>query len=153
MAPLLIPIIGEIFKGLFNTIDEVHTSEDERLTARQKLFEQQALIYTRVMDFESRLVEAQSRIVEAEAKSESWIAANWRPLAMLVFTALIVNRWTGILSIIGLPPIMIDAEIEKELWTVIQVGLGGYVAGRSLEKVAGALAPTLGTYIEKKNAP
>ena len=143
MAPLLIPFVGDLFKGLFNIVDEVHTSDEERLNLKQKLFETQASLYSKVLDFETRLIEAQSRIIEAEAKSESWIASNWRPITMLTFVALIVNRWTGILSIIGLPPIMIDPEIEKELWTVIQIGLGGYITGRSAEKIAPIIAEVM----------
>lgn len=143
MNPLLIPVVGKVFDGLVGLIDGLHTSDEEKAQAKTGLFKLQAELYTKVMEFEARLVEAQSRIIQAEALSETWIAANWRPITMLTFVALVVNRWTGILGIIGLPPIDIPPEIEKELWTVIQLGLGGYVAGRSLEKIVPAVADVM----------
>jgi hypothetical protein len=78
--------------------------------------------------------------VEAEAKSEHWLTANWRPMVMLTFTGLVVARWFGLSA-------AITPEIETQLWTVIQLGIGGYVAGRSVEKIA----ETVGKVIEKKN--
>jgi hypothetical protein len=146
MNPLLIPVIGDLFKGIFDVVDSVHTSEEEKLNMKQQIFNAQAALYSKVLDFETRLSEAQAKIIEAEAQSENWLAANWRPLVMLIFTGLIVNKWTGLLTLLGLPPVYIEPEIEKELWMVIQIGLGGYVAGRSLEKIAPAVAE-----IMKKN--
>jgi hypothetical protein len=146
MNPLLIPVIGDLFKGIFDVVDSVHTSEEEKLNMKQQIFNAQAALYSKVLDFETRLSEAQAKIIEAEAQSENWLAANWRPLVMLIFTGLIVNKWTGLFTLLGLPPVYIEPEIEKELWMVIQIGLGGYVAGRSLEKIAPAVAE-----IMKKN--
>jgi len=80
---------------------------------------------------------AQSDIVKTEAASTHWLAANWRPLTMLTFTGLIVARWFGWAA-----PNLGDAEYLK-LWDIVQLGLGGYVIGRSVEKVAGPLADAI----------
>jgi len=80
---------------------------------------------------------AQSDIVKTEAASTHWLAANWRPLTMLTFTGLIVARWFGWAA-----PNLGDAEYMK-LWDIVQLGLGGYVIGRSVEKVAGPLADAI----------
>jgi len=68
-------------------------------------------------------------IIKAEAASSHWLAANWRPLTMVTFVALIVCRWFGYSA-----PNMSEAEI-LELWAIVKIGLGGYVIGRSGEKV------------------
>jgi len=81
---------------------------------------------------------AQSDIVKTEAASTHWLAANWRPLTMLTFTGLIVARWFGWAA-----PNLADDEYLK-LWDIVQLGLGGYVIGRSVEKVAGPLADAIG---------
>jgi len=144
MFPLAaIPVIGELFKGLFGVIDEVHTSVEEKLTLQQQLFGLQVALVEKIMDYEARLVEAQAKIITAEAMSDSWIASNWRPITMLTFVVLIVNRWTGLFAVFGLPKIDIPLEIENQLWLVVQLGLGGYVAGRSLEKIVPAIAQVL----------
>jgi hypothetical protein len=68
--------------------------------------------------------------VKAEAESENFLASSWRPLVMLTFTGLIVARWLGYSA-----PGITEAEVLK-LWDIVQLGLGGYVIGRSVEKVA-----------------
>jgi len=147
--PLLaaLPVIGDIFKGLFGTIDELHTSTEEKLSLQQQMFGLQVSLTEKFMDYQARLVEAQSKVIMAEATSDSWMAKNWRPITMLTFVALVVFRWTGLLPLLGFPPVNISEAIEKELWLIIQIGLGGYIGGRSVEKVA----EVVGTVITKKN--
>jgi hypothetical protein len=80
---------------------------------------------------------AQADIVKAEAQSGSWLARSWRPITMLVFVGLIVARWFGWAA-----PNLTDAEYLK-LWDIVELGLGGYVVGRSVEKVAPSIAAAL----------
>lgn len=80
---------------------------------------------------------SQAQIVNSEAASSHWLAANWRPITMLTFVALIVARWFGWAA-----PNLADAEYLK-LWDIVQLGLGGYVVGRSVEKVVPAIADAL----------
>ena len=76
-------------------------------------------------------------IVKTEAASEHWLAANWRPILMLTFGALIVARWFGWAA-----PNLSEAEYLK-LWSIVELGLGGYVIGRSAEKIVPAVAAAL----------
>lgn len=75
-----------------------------------------------------------AEIVKTEAASSHWLAANWRPLVMLTFAGLIVARWFGWAA-----PNLSEAEYLK-LWSIVEFGLGGYVVGRSVEKIAGPIA-------------
>ena len=77
---------------------------------------------------------AQADIVKTEAASTHWLAANWRPLLMLRFGGLIVARWFGWAA-----PGLSEAEYLK-LWSIVEFGLGGYVVGRSVEKIAPSIA-------------
>lgn len=81
---------------------------------------------------------ARAEIVKAEASSENWLAASWRPITMLTFVGLIVARWFGWAA-----PELTEAEYIK-LWSIVEFGLGGYVVGRSVEKIAPSLASALG---------
>lgn len=67
-------------------------------------------------------------IVKTEASSEHWLTATWRPILMLTFGALIVARWFGWAA-----PDLTEAEYLK-LWNIVELGIGGYVIGRSAEK-------------------
>ena len=79
----------------------------------------------------------QADIVKAEAQSEHWLTACWRPILMLTFGGLIVARWLGFSA-----PNISDAEVLK-LWNIVELGLGDYVIGRSVEKVMPAIAGAL----------
>lgn len=78
-----------------------------------------------------------AEIVKTEAASSHWLAANWRPLTMLTFCGLIVARWFGWAA-----PNLSEAEYLK-LWSIVEFGLGGYVVGRSAEKIIPAAAAAL----------
>lgn len=80
---------------------------------------------------------ARAEIVKTEAASSHWLAANWRPLTMLTFAGLIVARWFGWAA-----PNLSEAEYLK-LWSIVEFGLGGYVVGRSVEKIAPSVAEAL----------
>ena len=67
--------------------------------------------------------------MQAEAQGTSWLQRTWRPITMLVFVALIVTRWLGWCA-----PNLGEAEALK-LRDLVQLGLGGYVIGRSAEKL------------------
>ena len=56
---------------------------------------------------------------------------------MLTFGGLIVARWFGWAA-----PDLSQAEYLK-LWNIVELGLGGYVIGRSAEKIAPTIAAAL----------
>lgn len=80
---------------------------------------------------------AQAGIVNTEAASQHWLAANWRPVTMLTFVGLIVARWFGWAA-----PNLSPEEYIK-LWDIVELGLGGYVIGRSVEKIVPSITSAL----------
>jgi hypothetical protein len=93
-----------------------------------------AQLQTKLADIQATRDRAAADIIRAEAQSGNRLAASWRPIVMLTFTALIVARWLGFSA-----PGISDAEVLK-LWDIVQLGLGGYVMGRSVEKIAPQIA-------------
>lgn len=80
---------------------------------------------------------AAADIVKAEAQSSSWLTSGWRPITMLVFVGLICARIFGLTS-----THVTDAEY-MQLWDLVKLGLGGYVLGRSAEKIAPSIVDAL----------
>lgn len=117
-------IVG-IFKPAAELIDNLHTSEEEKLEQKRKLLEIQAASMDSALHHERAMMEAQARIVNSEARSEHWLAATWRPITMLTFLCLTVGDSLGLLA----------TPLRDEAWMLLQIGLGGYVVGRSGEKV------------------
>ncbi|MCW7552985.1 holin family protein [Endozoicomonas gorgoniicola] len=71
----------------------------------------------------------QAGVIKAEAQGEGWLQRSWRPIVMLVFTALVVCRW------LGWSAPNLSEVVELKLFSIIQLGIGGYIASRGLEKV------------------
>lgn len=123
LIPALAPIVGQIVGSLFPDPTEKAKAEAEAI--RQLLAHQ------------GEIEAAAAKIIQTEAASTHWLAANWRPLVMIVFCGLIVARWFGWAA-----PNLSEAEYLK-LWSIVEFGLGGYVVGRSVEKIAPSIASAM----------
>ena len=119
-------LIANIFKPAANLVDELHTSDEERLTAKSKMLEVQAAAMQQVFDYETQALTARANIVNSEASSGNLLASSWRPITMLTFLVLAVGDSLGLLA----------SPLRDEAWMLLQLGLGGYVVGRSGEKIA-----------------
>jgi len=84
-------------------------------------------------------MKAASEVIITEAKSDNWLAANWRPITMLTFVIIIANNYI-VYPYLSLffheAPMM---EIPPDMWGLLKIGLGGYVVGRSGEKIVKVL--------------
>lgn len=125
----LISLIGDIFRPAADLIDNLHTSDEERLVIKQKMFELQMQAAMKAQEYESELLKAQATIITAEAQGDSWLQRNWRPLMMVWFGVLLGMYWFGFT-----PDNMSEKTIDN-LFTLLQIGIGGYIAGRSVEKI------------------
>lgn len=117
--------VAPMVKTLFNTIDKTIDNKAEAEKIKQSI--QQQLLSGQLKE-----LEAQAQIITAEAKG-GWLQRNWRPILMLVFAGLVVAHWFGFTA----PNI--PESVQNSLLNIVLVGMGGYVMGRSAEKVAETL--------------
>lgn len=117
--------ISNIFEPAVRLIDEIHTSDEEKLQLQAKIKAVENEFLAKVIDYETQLLQSKTAIITAEATGQSWIQRNWRPITMLTFLVLVVFDSFG----------WLPNPLAKEAWTLLQIGLGGYVAGRSGEKI------------------
>ncbi len=101
-------------------------------------------IETAVREAQSDLVKAQRDVVLAEYELDSWITRHWRPC--LMFLAMFILALYGVIlpflnlllgAPIGFAPLW--DEVPAGVWDLLKWGVGGYVGGRSLEKIASAV--------------
>lgn len=118
-------MVGELFRPVTNLIDEVHTSDEEKFKIKKEMAKVQSDIQVRVLDYEKEMLQAKSSIINSEANGQSWLQRNWRPITMLTFLGLVVCDSFGLLTF----------RLAPQAWTLLQIGMGGYVIGRSCEKV------------------
>ena len=122
-------LIGQIFKPAMEMIDAVHTSTEEKLTQKAQLLELQTSFLVEALEYESDRLKAKAAIITAEAQADSWITRSWRPITMLTFLALIVMDSFGLLAF----------RLAGEAWTLLQIGIGGYIVGRSGQAITSGI--------------
>jgi hypothetical protein len=131
----MLPMLGAVAplaKILFNTIEKAVPDKD--LQAKLK-----ADLQTQLLQSHTQELQAAAKIVEAEAKA-GWFASSWRPLLMYVLIFILV--WNYVIGpvIKIFTGAVISFELPGDVWTLLNVGLGGYVVGRSAESVARTMA-------------
>lgn len=119
----IIGAIGDILGGAFGLVDDLHTSDEERLKLKEGLMTIQTGVLSQVIAAQSKMAEMQSNIIVAEAQSTHWLTSTWRPITMLTFLVLIVAAQFGA-----------TGPVPEDMWPLLKLGLGGYVVGRSFEK-------------------
>ena len=124
--------LSGLIQPVTSLIDDLHTSDAEREALRLEFYKLQFGIFERTMQYEQQLLQSKSDIIKAEAQA-NWLTASWRPITMLTFLALVVLDSFGVLA----------SPLAPEAWTLLQIGLGGYVAGRSLEKLVPKVTETI----------
>lgn len=119
-------ILGSLITPLFQAVDGLTTSDKERLELKNQLFAMQTQFASAVMDYEKSVMQLQASVITAEANGSSWLQRSWRPVTMLTFLVLVVCDSFGLLI----------SPLADEAWTLLQLGMGGYVVGRSVERTA-----------------
>ena len=113
--------VAPMVKTLFSTIDKTIDNKAEAEKIKQSI--QQQLLSGQLKE-----LEAQASIITAEARG-GWLQRNWRPLLMLTFAGLVVAHWFGFTA----PNI--PESVQNSLLNIVLVGMGGYIVGRSGEKI------------------
>lgn len=84
---------------------------------------------------EAKMMESQAKTIVSEASSEHFVVAAWRPITMLVFVFIIANNYIIAPYLLAFGITVPTLSIPPDMWTLLQLGLGGYIAGRSGEKM------------------
>jgi len=116
---------AELVKGVGSVIDNLHTSNEEKLEAERKIKE---LIANYEVEMEKNIT---SRW-EADLKSDSWLSKNVRPLVLIfliVCTMLLIFIDAGALNF------EVKSSWVDLLQLVLITVIGAYFGGRSFEKV------------------
>jgi hypothetical protein len=126
---LALPILDVIGKVL----DKLIPDADAREKAK-------AEIMSELARNDAALTQAARDTIVAEAQGESWAQRNWRPMLMFTIMGLLV--WTGVVLPLLSAATRIDfvalqawSKIPFEMWSLLQLGVGGYLVGRTGEKM------------------
>lgn len=115
------------------------TDPQTKLQASLELTKAQNDLTVKLAELDAEWAKTQGDVITTEAKSESWITRNWRPLTMLVFVFIVAFNFilSPLFSLKALP-------IPPDMWELLKLGIGGYVIGRSAEKTVPAIVDAIG---------
>lgn len=121
----VLSFLGSVIEPVTKLVDDLHTSDEEKLLIKAKMQAVENEMAQKVLGYEAQLMQAQAKVITAEAQGASWLQRSWRPITMLVFLALVCLDAFGWLAF----------RLSDQAWSLLQIGLGGYVVGRSAEKI------------------
>ena len=115
----------ELIKGVGGVIDNLTTTEEERLTAEEKIKDM-------ILGYEGEMQRQVSERWKSDMNSDSWLSKNVRPVTLIfliICTMLLIFIDAGFLSFD-----VKDSYVDLLQLVLITV-IGAYFGGRSLEKV------------------
>ena len=115
-------VLQNVIREIGDIVNRLSVSSREKQKIQEEI---QSLVYR----YKSELVREQSAAVGDEMRG-NWLQRSWRPMVMLVLTLLVV------LGVFTESSMLSDTS---RFWDLLEIGLGGYVIGRSGETITGNL--------------
>lgn len=136
----MLAILTKLVMGpLLGRLVDLYKSYNERQVTESQL--RVDLEKTILGTFEE-VSKTQGDVIMAEAKGENWLQRNWRPCVAVGF-AFIVMFYGLLLPVsvdwLGAPPVRVGDALLKWIMDAVMLCLGGYIGGRSLEKIVGMI--------------
>lgn len=135
-------ILGTVAGPMFEVIDKAVTDKDQANRLKTE-------IQRRLIDQQDAGLQARMKVVLAEATGESWLQRNWRPLLMVVIVAIVANNYLLAPYLGAMFGVGLQLELPEQMWNLMTLGVGGYIAGRSGEKIAGTLKGKRGSFLDE----
>jgi hypothetical protein len=129
LLPVIGPLVGDVVKRI------LPEDKDKRMEIEREL-------NMAIMQNGAAIEQAAASVIKAEAESEHKITATWRPILMLTITAIV--GWNYLFAplvelavrMFAGDQVPLSIPLPEELWNLLMIGVGGYVVGRSGEKIA-----------------
>ena len=115
-------VLQNVIREIGDIVNRLSVSSKEKQKIQEEI---QALVYR----YKGELVREQSAAVGEEIRG-NWLQKSWRPIVMLLLTLVILcGVFTG-------SSVLADTS---RFWDLLEIGIGGYVIGRSGETLTASL--------------
>jgi hypothetical protein len=118
-------------------IGPITTLIERLIPDKEKSDEAKAEMMNIMIQAQAKEMDAKSKVIVAEATGESWLQRNWRPMTMVIFLIIIFNNFIIVPYLKALGLDIPALPIPPDMWTLLWIGIGGYIGSRGAEKVAG----------------
>ena len=125
-----IPIVGKVLNNVLGLVDQAVEDKDEAKKIKAdltKVFNNSDLTKF------TKQIQAQMSVILAEVKG-AWLQRNWRPMLMCLFGIIIANNYIINPWFNELFELNVIMEVPEQMWSLLKLGVSGYVVGRSVEK-------------------
>ena len=122
---------GALVKPISDLIGKVLDKAVPDAGERDRL---KAEIQAQLINMDSKELDAATSIILAEANGASWLQRNWRPMLMCLFGIIIANNYIINPWFNELFDLNVIMEVPEQMWSLLKLGVSGYVVGRSVEK-------------------
>jgi hypothetical protein len=130
--------LSEVVNSIGNAVDNVITNDEERSQAKEQL--------TEIVTNYSQSMTNSAKDVLVTEMGGNWLQRSWRPIIMLAFGFIVVYEYF-LSKVFGWPA----ANLPENFWGLLEIGMGGFVIGRSAEKITKTLAENFDKLPGKKN--
>lgn len=130
-----IPIISTV-------IDRIFPDKEKQDQAKIELTKVLTEAEARKQEAEANKLSSQKDVIVAEASGQSPAQRNWRPHLMYLFMALIAMNYLLVPTLAIFGVIIHPYPLPEQIWTLLKICLGGYIVGRSGEKIASSFNDT-----------
>jgi hypothetical protein len=135
-ATLILNMVTGLMSGPVNKVLDGFIKDQE---LKRRL---ESELQSKLTEHLGKTQELEQAIVLAEIKSEHWLTRSWRPILMLTLLGFVVfvGLVLPLLDVIAGAPVPFNPRwniLPTQFWDFLTVGVGGYIGGRTLEKVAG----------------
>lgn len=128
MAIGVASLVGMLVPRIADIIDSAVEDKDLSKKLKQE-------INSQLIQDKAKLEQSAAEIVKAEINGESWMQRNWRPVLMFVFMAILANNFILVPYAVAFGLEVPVLEFPQAFWGLLTVGVGGYIGGRSYEKI------------------
>lgn len=132
-----IPVVGEVVEKGLGVVDKFVEDKDRANEIKAEIKKQ---IESQSHEKDIEKLKAQAGIIKAEATGESEVQRKWRPHLMYLIMFLLV--FNGVVVPLGEAMFQVDIPILEawdaipgQMWQLLMIGVGGYIGGRSGEKI------------------
>jgi hypothetical protein len=112
-------ILDTLLKSVGGVINNLVCSSQDKEKLKSELT-------TTILSHYDQVYNLQKEIIVSETRG-NWLQRSWRPIVMLAFAFVVL------LGVFIEIPLLND---NSPFWSLLELGMGGYVIGRSAEKIS-----------------
>ena len=115
--------LDDLVTPVTTMVDNLNTSDEERLKIKKAMFELEMQTQQKLMELQLESQKLQLELMKNENQYGNWLQKSWRPISMLTMLVLLI---LSSFQLVVLP---------DWVGTLFQISFGGYIVGRSGEKI------------------